>query len=344
MFEAGGIPTTSIMTNKNKHKRQTGIVLISLYNNTKLLPQPGESNAPTGPDTTTVTDTIMTRPTNSDDGLGFPTNSISYNVTGTNAATVISTTYVDVCPVCPGGLATRATKITVPYCGCTATYDADLHTTIIVPSPSVPMLTTVKDCACGHQGAQSTITVTVPHTSSIHDLAAMVTQQIAPGLAAGAGALASASAYAAASASGSTGTSPQPMGEGKTSSAAPANISPPANAAVAPPGAAVAPQEAASAQDGFAPPPVPVSPPSAAENPAQTSSYVPMNPVNGAVVNATLPQDYRSGGNGTVPGPNAPIQSFKSSSSRILVFSWVESRYLISLLVGVFLVGVVSAC
>ncbi|KAK5095182.1 hypothetical protein LTR70_003660 [Exophiala xenobiotica] len=256
MFEAGGIPTTSV--GANKHKRQANIILVSLYNNTELLPQQGEPNGATSTDTATVTDTITTRPTST--SLYFPPDQVSYNVTGTNTATVISTTYVDVCPTCPGGLTTKATTITVPHCGCTASYDAHIHTTVSVPSPSVPMVTTVKDCACGHQGAQSTVTVTVPHTSSIQELAAMVTQQIVPGAVAGtafgAGAMASAATTpamaspngavspalnaagpngaaappAANTPSGVAGTGAPPVGEEETSGPAPANVVRPANA------------------------------------------------------------------------------------------------------------------
>ncbi len=383
MFEAGGIPTTSV--GAKKHKRQANIVLISLYNNTQLLPQPGESDVPTSTDTATITATTTTQLTGTDDGLGFPTNSVSYNVTGTNTATVISTTYVDVCPICPGGLTTKSTTITVPHCGCTASYDAYLQTTVAVPSPSVPMVTTVKGCACGHQGEQSTITVTVPHTGSIQHLAAMVTHQIAPGAAASDGALASASAAASASAvAGSNapgvgsdaavaaagvkpstpevaGTGARPMGEEGTSGPAPANVVQPVDAIAASPNAAstaaqgmmTTPQEVAGVSDfkngGVVASAAPASPSSVAENSPLTNPHGSVNPVNGTSNNATLPQAVRPGSNGTVPSPNSPVQSFKSSASKLVRLGgwtttfWIESRYILSLLVGAFLAGVASA-
>ncbi|KAK5955112.1 hypothetical protein OHC33_003791 [Knufia fluminis] len=387
MFDEGSISTSSV--GPTKHKRKADIILVSLYNNTELLPQPGDSNVPTT-SSATSTGTITTSSTVTGGPISFPPDQVSYNVTGTNTATVISTTYVGVCPVCPGGLTTRSTTITVPHCGCTASYDAHLQTTVPVPSPSVPMITTVKDCACGHQGAQSTITVTVPHSSSISQLAAMVTQQGAPGAAAGAGAMASASAAASASASavagsnapaaaggagtgagsnapavaagssnpsGVAGTGAPPMGEEETSGPAPMNMVQPVDVSAALPanGASAAasnvvttPHETPGAT-GAAAPPAPASPPTVAENSALTNPHAVVNPVNGAGSNATLPLGVQLISNGSFAAPNLPVQSYKSAASRLMGLGgaagsfWIESRYLLSLLVGAFLAGVVSA-
>lgn len=170
---------TSSFTPVRLGRRQGALLLISLYNNTNIGSGPGQSNTPT-----TSTDTAPITPTLpiSGDGVptSFPADQVSYNVTGTNTATVISTTYIDICDVCPGGLTTSATTITVPHRGCTASCDNVLQTVMPVPSPSVPMTTTVKSCACGEQGAPSSITVTVPHTSSIAQLAAQVISNMSP--------------------------------------------------------------------------------------------------------------------------------------------------------------------
>jgi len=362
-FEAGGVPTT--FAGANKHKRQADIILISLYNNTVLLPQPGESDVPTTGtmNPATVTDTITTRPSSA--SPYFPPDQVSYNVTGTNTATVISTTYVDVCDVCPGGLTTKATTITVPHCGCTASYDAHLQSTVPVASPSVPMVTTVKNCGCGHGGAQSSITVTVPCTSSIEELAAMVTQQAVPG----AGAMGSVSAAAPAPAVSSGAVSPAasaavpdnaaaapaaantlpavvgtvapPMGEAETLGPVPAagNVARPANvnAAVgAAPGPMTTPLAAAAASIAVGASPAPASPPAIAENSGLMNPHasivgtgsgaaIPLN-ANGTVSNATLPQAVQPNGSGIFSPPDSFVQSFSSSASRLVGLSRVAGE------------------
>ena len=163
------LPTSSA---SGPGKRQNSdLTLVSVYKNTLLLGSGSGSGS--GPDSTT-TSTITSGTSTTTATASFPNNAISYNITGTNTATVISTTYVDICNVCPGGLTTRSTTITVPHCGCTESYDPHLKTTVAVPSPAVPMITTIKSCgACGYGGVQSTITITVPHSQSIQQLEAV---------------------------------------------------------------------------------------------------------------------------------------------------------------------------
>lgn len=239
----------------------------------------------------------------------------------------------------------------------------------------------------------------------------MVTQQIAPGAAAGTafgtGAMASAAAAASAVAgsngavspalnaaasngaaapsaanipSGVAGTGAPPMGEEETLGPAPANIVRPANvdaASASPTGAApvvTTPTDVASAgamgtnSAEAATSPAPPSSPAVAENSGLTNPHAsgssevsPANAnvdVNGAASNATLPQGVQpnSNSNGTFSAPKSLVQSFSSSGSRLrlLVFRlggttggiWVglgvESRYVLGVVVGALLVGVVG--
>ncbi|KAK6371986.1 hypothetical protein LTR64_003899 [Lithohypha guttulata] len=194
----GGLEGTSGAIPK---RQNTNLILVSLYNNTLLIDSPGEDDVPTTTDsatttrsgigggtvTDTETDTITvtatststssSRITTTSGPLYFDPEDVIYNVTGTNTVTVISTDYVDLCPTCAAGLTTRSTTITVPDCGCTASYDKHLQKTVPVAKPTVPMMTTVKHCkVCAETGGKSVVTLTVPHTSSIKALAAMVTQ------------------------------------------------------------------------------------------------------------------------------------------------------------------------
>ncbi|KKY17376.1 hypothetical protein UCRPC4_g05620 [Phaeomoniella chlamydospora] len=84
---------------------------------------------------------------------------IGYGMGGgaTAAATVITTTYVDVCPT---GLATYTLTSTVNECGCTRTKGASSV------EATIAMTTTEKVCtACAATGGPSTVTVTVPASS-----------------------------------------------------------------------------------------------------------------------------------------------------------------------------------
>lgn len=73
-----------------------------------------------------------------------------------------------------------STTITIPHCGCTASYDAGLGQSVSVPSPIVPMTTTATTCSCGRGGIQSTITVTVPCQSSIAELSSQLMAMSTP--------------------------------------------------------------------------------------------------------------------------------------------------------------------
>lgn len=347
MFEGGSLPTDAAPGRMSK-RQQANLILVSLYNNTLLLGQPGEDDGPgttssssgtsrtSATTTATESGTVTPSPTGP---LTFDPDDVIYNITGTNTATVISTTYVDICPVCPGGLTTRATTITVPHCGCTASYDAEQQTTVSVPSPVVPMVTTTKACACGEAGAQSTITVTVPHTSSISQLAAQITQIAI------ASASASASASAVATISAAAGGAPGAAQQANVATVVPGagSVSP-----VVQSGAQVAP----AAQNGVAP--APASPADARPNvvdavangpaaplatatpeagyqsdmPADAALLASATGLNGAVAAPASPPAIAQGNatglgpsgmgvNGTVQAPKGPVQSFTSDASRL---------------------------
>lgn len=156
-------PTSS----PNRTKRQAVLAFISLYNatNPSIPPSPSSSLSLPAPNST---------PTS------FPASLVSYNITATYTLTALSTTYIDVCAVCPNGLTTRATTITVPV-GC--------HGTSMHSSLTVPMTTQVKTCRCGGGSSSNptgtetgaarntgmdTITVTVPDGSAIAALQSLV--------------------------------------------------------------------------------------------------------------------------------------------------------------------------
>ncbi|KAL3427500.1 endo-1,3(4)-beta-glucanase [Phlyctema vagabunda] len=74
--------------------------------------------------------------------------------------TVVTTTYVDVCPT---GLTTITTTSTITQCSCLA------HLGLATAAPTIPMTTTVKVCSvCGPAGGPSQITVTVPATIQVY--------------------------------------------------------------------------------------------------------------------------------------------------------------------------------
>lgn len=79
---------------------------------------------------------------------------------------IVSTIWVDVCDGCISGTTQLTTTITVVHCGCTETTGSEGATGMVAP-PSVPMTTTVKPCACGENGAASSMIITEPCSSAI---------------------------------------------------------------------------------------------------------------------------------------------------------------------------------
>lgn len=325
----GGNVLIDASSSNSRRRQNTEITLVSLYNNTLLLSKPGQ------PDGSTTTPP----PTTSNNGT-FPTDSVSYNVTGTNTATVISTTYIDVCPACPGGLTTKSTTITVPHCGCTASYDSHLHTTVAVPSPAVPMFMTVKSCNCGHNGAWSTVTVTIPHTSSISQLAASAAQrlpnqnpavasQAANRPATNAAAPAAAPAGPEAANAASNEVIPVVIGTPNDSLAAPAPATPAGNIdLVTTPTAA---------------------PNSVSNRPAQAGSQGPASIAAAPASPPSIAANSATNGNGSAPTmsgnsttPYSPIQSFTSLASRFGGGLWGDGRFVYSLGVSLLAVGIVG--
>lgn len=154
-------PTTRPDSPRQIRKRQAVLAFISLYNNTSgnlpssLPPLPLTRSA------TIISTELYPTPTS------FPASLVSYNVTATSTITVLSTTYVDTCDLCAGGLTTLATTITLPV-------PADCSSSSEYVSPTIPMTTTAKTCRCGGGSSQSgavsgmnTVILTVPHTSAI---------------------------------------------------------------------------------------------------------------------------------------------------------------------------------
>ena len=87
---------------------------------------------------------------------------IGYGMGGPVTGTVLTTTYVDVCPT---GLTTVTLTSTIAQCGCTNTAGrvAGVATTTSAASPTITMTTTVKECtACAATGGPSSVTITVP--------------------------------------------------------------------------------------------------------------------------------------------------------------------------------------
>lgn len=358
----GAVPTTSA----SMRKRQANLVLVSLYNNTILLPLAGEDDGPNPPGSSTTSQssttarstTITTTTTTSNGGIigggsltttsssttftGFDPNDVIYNVTGTNTFTVISTTYVEDCPT---GLTTRSTTIIVPHCGCTASYNEDLGISVPVASPTVPMVTVTKSCAACASAANTAgasanmpmITLTVPNTSSISQLAAQVTQNAVQ--ASGASASAAASAYASAAAAAQAGNVPAPAQPANLAAAS--NVAQPANGAPAGQVSALVQSVGAMTTPGVGPitpqgmtPEADVGAVSAVG--PQAASALPGNVTsNGTVTTPKIP----SGSNGTAQG----IASFRSSASRLLkvgvpaeMIWWTDSRFVLSIVIGMF--------
>ena len=80
---------------------------------------------------------------------------------------VVSTVWIDICSTAPQTTTELTTTVTVLHCGCTASADAANSPPEPVAPPSVPMTTTVKQCACGENGAPSNTTITLPCVSAI---------------------------------------------------------------------------------------------------------------------------------------------------------------------------------
>ena len=110
---------------------------------------------------------------------------------------VVSTVWIDICSTAPQTTTELTTTVTVLHCGCTASADAANSLEPIAP-PAVPMTTTVKQCACGENGASSRTMITLPCASAIAQAQSSVASASASYAAAGAGGTVTMTAAAAA--------------------------------------------------------------------------------------------------------------------------------------------------
>ena len=90
---------------------------------------------------------------------------LGYGMGGSFATTtVVTTTYVDVCPT---GLVTSTAVVTITQCGCTNTANVLGQATTVNAGPAIPVTTTAKECtACAATGGPATVTVTIPIAST----------------------------------------------------------------------------------------------------------------------------------------------------------------------------------
>ena len=191
--ECGGV-IASVGGSFGKEKRQAQQTLLTVYANDELVPAPG---GPPGPSSKVgITTPALSAPSSppssiagsgggvsvsaapgaggssSDPGSGnvitlpatIPPTTIT--IPPTLFPFVISTVWIDVCET---GTTQLTTTVTVMHCGCTASLDAAAGSTVAVPSPSVPMTTTVKPCSCGKNGVASSLTVTQPCSTAIEE-------------------------------------------------------------------------------------------------------------------------------------------------------------------------------